>query len=67
MVRSDATILGNHGNNYVPPTSDKGILLPGPMYQDALISRLVGHEGSVFRIAWFSNGMKLVSASDDRR
>ncbi|XP_008447447.2 uncharacterized protein LOC103489892 isoform X1 [Cucumis melo] len=29
-------------------------------------SRLVAHEGSIFRIAWSSDGFKLVSVSDDR-
>ncbi|EPS68398.1 hypothetical protein M569_06369, partial [Genlisea aurea] len=33
---------------------------------DVIMSRLVGHEGSIFRITWFSSGMKLVSVSDDR-
>ncbi|KAL5859325.1 hypothetical protein ACOSQ4_000621 [Xanthoceras sorbifolium] len=28
--------------------------------------RLVGHEGSIFRIEWSSSGSKLVSVSDDR-
>ncbi|THG19177.1 hypothetical protein TEA_002269 [Camellia sinensis var. sinensis] len=28
--------------------------------------RLAGHEGSIFRIAWFSDGSKLISVSDDR-
>ncbi|KAF2325013.1 hypothetical protein GH714_022219 [Hevea brasiliensis] len=30
------------------------------------ISRLIGHEGSIFRIVWSSDGSKLVSVSDDR-
>lgn len=47
--------------------SDVGFNFPSPNYTDAVISRLVGHEGSIFRIAWFSNGTKLVSVSDDRR
>lgn len=48
-------------------TGDEGSFYPGPNYRDSPISRLVGHEGSIFRIAWFSNGTKLVSVSDDRR
>ncbi|PON88763.1 Guanine nucleotide-binding protein, beta subunit [Trema orientale] len=28
--------------------------------------KLVGHEGSIFRLTWSSNGAKLVSVSDDR-
>lgn len=31
------------------------------------ICKLAGHEGSIFRIAWSSDGSKLVSVSDDRR
>ncbi|KAK6118147.1 hypothetical protein DH2020_048131 [Rehmannia glutinosa] len=67
VVRQDhATILGSHEEDHGRLTSDKDCLLPGSKYKDALISRLVGHEGSIFRIAWFSNGLKLVSVSDDR-
>lgn len=29
--------------------------------------RLIGHEGSIFRIVWSLDGSKLVSVSDDRR
>ncbi|MBA0563008.1 hypothetical protein Golob_008020 [Gossypium lobatum] len=35
-------------------------------YKAVHICRLVGHEGSIFRIVWSSNGAKLVSVSDDR-
>ncbi|KAB1999131.1 hypothetical protein ES319_D12G139500v1 [Gossypium barbadense] len=35
-------------------------------YKAVHICRLVGHEGSIFRIVWSSNGVKLVSVSDDR-
>ncbi|XP_022998382.1 WD repeat-containing protein 6 isoform X2 [Cucurbita maxima] len=35
-------------------------------YEAMHISRLVGHEGSIFRITWSSDGSKLVSVSDDR-
>ncbi|KAB2052554.1 hypothetical protein ES319_A12G129200v1 [Gossypium barbadense] len=34
-------------------------------YKAVHICRLVGHEGSIFRIVWSSNGVKLVSVSDD--
>ncbi|KAJ3681314.1 hypothetical protein LUZ60_015803 [Juncus effusus] len=30
------------------------------------LGRLVGHEGSIFRLAWNNDGSKLMSASDDR-
>ncbi|MCH89801.1 WD repeat-containing protein, partial [Trifolium medium] len=36
------------------------------MYEAFHICKLVGHEGSIFRIAWSSCGSKLVSVSDDR-
>ncbi|CAN1196390.1 WD repeat-containing protein 6 [Linum perenne] len=36
------------------------------IYKASHISRLIGHEGSIFRIAWSSDGSKLVSVSDDR-
>ncbi|PIN24561.1 hypothetical protein CDL12_02708 [Handroanthus impetiginosus] len=52
--------------DHLLPIIDEDFILPHPKYKDALISRLVGHEGSIFRIAWSSNGMKLVSVSDDR-
>ncbi|XP_055962170.1 uncharacterized protein LOC126688213 isoform X2 [Mercurialis annua] len=35
-------------------------------YKAANIGRLIGHEGSIFRIVWSSDGSKLVSVSDDR-
>lgn len=31
------------------------------------LGTLVGHNGSIFRIAWSSDGSKLLSVSDDRR
>lgn len=34
-------------------------------YEAIHISRLVAHEGSILRIAWSSDGSKLVSVSDD--
>ncbi|CAK7348505.1 unnamed protein product [Dovyalis caffra] len=33
---------------------------------DKSLGRLIGHEGSIFRMAWSSDGSKLVSVSDDR-
>ncbi|XP_057964983.1 uncharacterized protein LOC131155691 isoform X1 [Malania oleifera] len=38
----------------------------GQQYEAVCIHRLAGHEGSIFRIAWSSNGSKLISVSDDR-
>ncbi|XP_057790304.1 uncharacterized protein LOC131007161 isoform X2 [Salvia miltiorrhiza] len=57
---------GSNVEDHLQLTGDEGFFYPGPDYRDDLISRLVGHEGSIFRIAWFSNGTKLVSVSDDR-
>ncbi|KAL0284448.1 UNVERIFIED_CONTAM: hypothetical protein Sangu_2823800 [Sesamum angustifolium] len=63
--QNHSTSLRSNAEDHIPLTSNED-LIPGSKYKDALISRLVGHEGSIFRIAWFSNGMKLVSVSDDR-
>ncbi|KAK3194383.1 hypothetical protein Dsin_025693 [Dipteronia sinensis] len=35
-------------------------------YKVVNMFRLIGHEGSIFRIEWSSSGSKLVSVSDDR-
>lgn len=35
-------------------------------YEVVHICKLFGHEGSIFRIVWSSDGSKLVSVSDDR-
>ncbi|XP_027188627.1 uncharacterized protein [Cicer arietinum] len=40
--------------------------LKGNLYEAVHICKLVGHEGSIFRITWSSCGSKLVSVSDDR-
>ncbi|XP_028791484.1 uncharacterized protein LOC114747332 [Neltuma alba] len=40
--------------------------LSNQQYEAVHVSKLVGHEGSIFRIAWSSCGSKLVSVSDDR-
>ena len=36
-------------------------------FQIIHLGRLLGHNGSIFRIAWSADGSKLVSVSDDRR
>lgn len=41
--------------------------LSNQQYEAVHLCKLVGHEGSIFRIAWSSCGSKLVSVSDDRR
>lgn len=38
----------------------------GLQYNAVHICTLAGHEGSIFRIMWSSDGSKLISASDDR-
>nr|XP_011467078.1 PREDICTED: uncharacterized protein LOC101298466 [Fragaria vesca subsp. vesca] len=43
-----------------------GVQLPNCQYEVIHISKLAGHEGSIFRLSWSSNGSKLVSVSDDR-
>ncbi|KAJ8899021.1 hypothetical protein K2173_008844 [Erythroxylum novogranatense] len=51
---------------------DNGMCFSGPFsnsynyFQVSHISRLIGHEGSIFRITWSSDASKLVSVSDDR-
>lgn len=44
-----------------------GVQVPNCQYEVIHISKLAGHEGSIFRLSWSSNGSKLVSVSDDRR
>ncbi|KAK7284533.1 hypothetical protein RJT34_19280 [Clitoria ternatea] len=36
------------------------------LYEAVHVCKLIGHEGSIFRIAWSSCGSKLISVSDDR-
>lgn len=67
VLQEHATIPGGHADDHVQLIRDRDFFFPVPKYRDALISRLVGHEGSIFRFAWFANGMKLLSVSDDRR
>ncbi|XP_065859842.1 uncharacterized protein [Euphorbia lathyris] len=45
--------------NYLCPNSF-------PLHEAVHLSRLIGHEGSIFRILWSPDGSKLVSVSDDR-
>ncbi|KAL1553047.1 hypothetical protein AAHA92_13772 [Salvia divinorum] len=66
ICQNGAKHPGSHAEDHLQLNGDVGFSYPVPNYRDALISRLVGHEGSIFRIAWFSNGTKLISVSDDR-
>ncbi|KAL3827740.1 hypothetical protein ACJIZ3_016542 [Penstemon smallii] len=61
-----AAIPGIHVEDHVQQTINDDVMLPSSKYKDVHISRLIGHEGSIFSIAWFSSGLKLVSVSDDR-
>ncbi|KAL6968707.1 hypothetical protein U1Q18_034501 [Sarracenia purpurea var. burkii] len=45
---------------------DESFQLHSQQYEAVHICRLVGHEGSIFRITWSFDGSKLISASDDR-
>ncbi|CAL5423215.1 unnamed protein product [Camellia sinensis] len=45
---------------------DKGLQFHDQQYESVHMCRLAGHEGSIFCIAWFSDGSKLISVSDDR-
>ncbi|XVF32972.1 hypothetical protein REPUB_Repub17cG0128500 [Reevesia pubescens] len=54
----DCMNLGNSNSNFVKCNDQQ--------YKAVHICRLVGHEGSIFRIVWSSSGSKLVSVSDDR-
>ncbi|KAG6412590.1 hypothetical protein SASPL_125273 [Salvia splendens] len=65
ICQNGAKQPGSHAEDHLQLNSDEGFSYPG--HKDALISRLVGHAGSIFRIVWFSNGTKLVSVSDDHR
>ncbi|XP_051118553.1 uncharacterized protein LOC127242882 isoform X2 [Andrographis paniculata] len=67
VLQNQSTIFTGHEEycNFLANEGDDNTLAH-PKYRDAFMCRLVGHEGSIFRIAWFSNGTKLVSVSDDR-
>ncbi|KAJ1412523.1 WD40/YVTN repeat-like-containing domain superfamily [Sesbania bispinosa] len=41
-------------------------LLKDKLYEAVHVCKLIGHEGSIFRIAWSDCGSKLLSVSDDR-
>ncbi|WOL19113.1 WD repeat-containing protein 6 isoform X2 [Canna indica] len=40
--------------------------IAGRKYTPFHLKRLIGHEGSIFRMTWLSDGTKLMSVSDDR-
>lgn len=55
------------GNPNLILTTYEGLQLPYQQYEAINICKLIGHEGSIFRLAWSADGFKLVSVSDDRR
>ncbi|KAL2345522.1 hypothetical protein Fmac_006807 [Flemingia macrophylla] len=56
--------LENHDHRSI--SSSNGCQLKEQLYEAIHVCKLIGHEGSIFRIAWSSCGSKLVSVSDDR-
>lgn len=60
-------VLSGHGKDCKNASIDMEIKPSCQVYHAAHICRLTGHEGSIFRMAWSSDGMKLSSVSDDRR
>lgn len=67
-------VIQRDSSSLVSLTGKKGLTYPSSraqhqimLYKAAHICKLVGHEGSIFRIAWSSDGSKLISVSDDRR
>lgn len=63
---NDAPAFGSPAMDNVKLTNEKGIHLP-IQYTAINLFRLTGHEGSIFHLAWSSDGSKIVSVSDDRR
>lgn len=53
--------VSERGNHY-----DDTHKIDSQKYAAKIICRLLGHQGSIFRISWFADGSKLVSVSDDR-
>lgn len=65
---SPQSLLSSSTDSFNPCTSGhKDIRLHDQQFVAVRLSRLYGHEGSIFRIAWSSDGTKLLSVSDDRR
>ncbi|XP_055818010.1 uncharacterized protein LOC129887079 isoform X2 [Solanum dulcamara] len=59
-------VIGNPTKDPLNLTSYKDLHLPYQQYEAINICKLTGHEGSIFRLAWSADGLKLVSVSDDR-
>ena len=61
--------LESPGKNHADLISsfDMGFQFYSQQYEVVHIGRLIGHEGSIFRIACSSDGSMLISVSDDCR
>lgn len=65
--KADPDVIGSLTEDLLHLTSHEGRQLPYQQYEAVNICKLIGHEGSIFRLAWSADGFKLVSVSDDRR
>ncbi|PIA37960.1 hypothetical protein AQUCO_02900069v1 [Aquilegia coerulea] len=63
--RHNSSLTMENSNNYHSLLNTNS-QLHDSKYEATYLNRLVGHEGSIFRLAWFPDGSKLMSVSDDR-
>ncbi|XP_073008935.1 uncharacterized protein [Typha latifolia] len=61
---SSSSFLVDSGNSTMG--SHESVPFHRQQYATIHLSRLTGHEGSIFRLAWSADGSKLMSVSDDR-
>ncbi|KAK7259152.1 hypothetical protein RIF29_24751 [Crotalaria pallida] len=59
-------VAPHHDQSSSRHAEDHGHQSVNQLYEAVHICKLIGHEGSIFRIAWSSCGSKLLSVSDDR-
>ncbi|KAH7678548.1 WD40-repeat-containing domain-containing protein [Dioscorea alata] len=64
LSQSQTSLMDEHSNPSAPHVIETEVLQKE--YSAIHLFRLTGHEGSIFRIAWSSDGSKLMSVSDDR-
>ncbi|KAJ0980531.1 hypothetical protein J5N97_008786 [Dioscorea zingiberensis] len=64
LCQSQTSLMNEHSDPIASYVKDAE--LPQQQYSAVHLFRLTGHEGSIFRIAWSSDGSKLMSVSDDR-
>lgn len=69
VSQNDAPSLANPMEDHIDQRSPfyNNVWFHCRLFEAVHICKLAGHEGSIFRIAWSSDGRKLVSVSDDRR